>query len=221
MDAAVLLPSAKIPNWDEWISNPWLCWGVGGYLASGTAYFLFSFLLETMLRMPLSNRYLITYGGKSRAQDRQESWCKVAFLTQLKGAATELLGPAGMMNGVAASLLMPLVADAPKAGLPSAWELAFGVVLMALVNDCALYLGHRVQHENDYLWNNCHSVHHTIGSPTPVSTIYIDSIDMTLQGGLPILCAAAAAGLAGWLHPVTFYVFVMLRVGENVCNHSG
>jgi hypothetical protein len=47
--------------------------------------------------------------------------------------------------------------------------------------------GHRIQHELDYLWINYHSLHHTLSTPEPVGTIYIDGIDAALQAGIPLL----------------------------------
>jgi len=88
---------------------------------------------------------------------------------------------------------------------------------MVLLNDLALYFGHRVQHESEFLWKHCHSKHHTITTPSPVSTVYIDPIDATLQGGLPIVFACIIVKPAA----LTFYAFVMQRVAENCFNHSG
>ena len=207
-------------TWNEWISNPWYCWGVGGYLASAVGYFLFSLLLEMLISIPLGQQYIITY-GKSREVEREQTRAKVSFRTQLTGAAWEMLGPPGVLNAAVAAVLLPWLVNPAEEALPSLSSLLAGWGVMVIVNDFTLYWGHRVQHESDFLWERCHSVHHTIGSPTPVSTVYIDPIDMTLQGGIPILTACAAAAMAGWLHPVTFYVFVCARVGENVYNHSG
>ena len=77
--------------------------------------------------------------------------------------------------------------------------------------------GHRIQHEIPFLWEHCHKVHHTLDSPTPVGTLYIDAIDATLQGGLPMMLAMLI------VRPDLFttYLYIALRVGENAVNHSG
>ena len=75
----------------------------------------------------------------------------------------------------------------------------------------------QVQHESEYLWKNYHSFHHSIGTPSPVSTLYIDEVDATLQGSLPIMFAC----LIIRPHPVTYSIFAGLRVAENVINHTG
>ena len=68
-----------------------------------------------------------------------------------------------------------------------------------------------------YLWKHCHSLHHRISTPTPASTVFIDSTDATLQGGLPLIDAAAVVRP----HWLTFCAYVAVRIAENVCNHSG
>ncbi len=45
------------------------------------------------------------------------------------------------------------------------------------------YCGHRVQHDVEYLWRTRHSFHHQVGTPSPVTTVYIDKDDATLQVG--------------------------------------
>eukprot|EP00041_Stephanoeca_diplocostata_P021851 m.516050 g.516050 ORF g.516050 m.516050 type:complete len:235 (+) comp21927_c0_seq9:235-939(+) len=96
-------------------------------------------------------------------------------------------------------------------------QFAADCVLMCIVNDFFLYWGHRIQHENKWLWENFHSLHHTINTPTPWSTIYIHPVDASLQGAIPIITAALA------VQPslLSFYAFVAFRVSENAANHSG
>eukprot|EP00041_Stephanoeca_diplocostata_P021849 m.516015 g.516015 ORF g.516015 m.516015 type:complete len:184 (+) comp21927_c0_seq2:235-786(+) len=90
-------------------------------------------------------------------------------------------------------------------------QFAADCVLMCIVNDFFLYWGHRIQHENKWLWENFHSLHHTINTPTPWSTIYIHPVDASLQGAIPIITAALA------VQPslLSFYAFVAFRVSEN------
>ena len=68
-----------------------------------------------------------------------------------------------------------------------------------------------------YLWKHNHSLHHRIHTPTPASTVFIDPLDATLQGGLPIIVATAVVRP----HWLTFCVYTGVRIAENVCNHSG
>jgi hypothetical protein len=79
-----------------------------------------------------------------------------------------------------------------------------------------LYWGHRIQHESAFLWR-FHRAHHRIATPTPVSVMCIAQLDATLQGGLPMALAAAAARPC----PAALCAFFFYRVAENTLNHSG
>lgn len=98
------------------------------------------------------------------------------------------------------------------------WTVAvISFIKLQLIGDFFLYWGHRIQHEIPFLWEHCHKVHHSLDSPTPVGTLYIDAIDATLQGGLPMMLAILL------VRPdlFTMYLYIALRVGENAFNHSG
>lgn len=91
------------------------------------------------------------------------------------------------------------------------------IVGLTLVADLLLYLGHRIQHEIPWLWKNIHSRHHQLASPSPIGTVFIDPLDATLQGSLPLMFS----GLFVRPHPITFWVYVCLHIGNNILNHSG
>jgi hypothetical protein len=57
----------------------------------------------------------------------------------------------------------------------------------------------------------------SIDTPTPISTVCIDAIDATLQAGLPLILAAVICQP----HAFVYYVYVAMRLSENVVNHSG
>jgi len=169
---------------------------------------------------------LITYGKHSRFSEIETVRETVApFGVQLRTSAWHLLGPNGMINGIICALCAPMIICSPDeesscndwTSWPGWGQWACGMTAMVIVNDAALYWGHRIQHESDFLWCHFHKMHHTIGTPSPVSTVYIHPVDATLQGGLPIILAA----LLVRPHPITFYTFVVQRVSENCFNHSG
>ena len=154
--------------------------------------------------------------GKSRATRVQSQL--PGFWPQLFGSAWNISGPGGVLGAVAAAALLPRVmASHPPGQWPAPGETVRQLVVMCLVGDLGLYLGHRVQHEVPYLWKNHHQFHHRVLTPTPVGTIYIDPLDMTLQATVPLILAGWAAGA----HPLTFSAYCFMRVSDNVCNHSG
>eukprot|EP00750_Incisomonas_marina_P033306 INCI9747.1.p1 GENE.INCI9747.1~~INCI9747.1.p1 ORF type:complete len:204 (-),score=28.01 INCI9747.1:234-845(-) len=130
-----------------------------------------------------------------------------------------MAGPMGMINCVVAAFLLPHIAFAgqDRAVFTLTPFTLWQFFLLFFVGDLGLYWGHRIQHTFEYLWTTRHSFHHQLGTPMPISTLYIDSDDATLQGGLPIMIAAALVRP----HPVLFLLYTFARVSENVINHSG
>lgn len=210
----------------SFLGNPWLCWGVGPYLSSALGYFLTVAVLEVVIRTKAAAPLLISYGKTPRLQEIDTLRETVApFGVQLRTSAMHLLGPNGIVNCIILSMLASQFICSPDEGTtcnewatyPDWVQWACGMAAMVVINDGALYWGHRIQHESDFLWRHCHMKHHSIGIPSPVSTVYIDPIDATLQGAIPMMLAA----LLVRPHPITFYTFVFQRVSENCLNHSG
>ncbi len=154
------------------------------------------------------------YGKSRAARVRAQA---PGFWAQLRGSAWNISGPGGVLGAAAAATLLPRVMPPASGRCPALGEAAWHLAVMSLLGDLCLYVGHRVQHESGYLWAKHHSVHHKILAPTPVGTIFIDPLDMTLQATLPLLVAGWAAGA----HPLTFSLYCALRVSDNVVNHSG
>ena len=131
-----------------------------------------------------------------------------------------MLGPGAVLNCILSAMLMPYLIATPLAEMPAVPTLRrFCVQFVScyVLGDFGLYLGHRVQHENEFLWRKFHSVHHRLKTPTAVSTIYIDPVDMLLQASLPMLLATVATQA----HPLVFLAYSFARVAENTFNHAG
>lgn len=204
--------------WQEWLSNYWLTWGVGPVVVYIAAFLLSAIPLELMLRSPALAPSLITYSKTSRAEALSKTFAKVPFMTQVHGVVMSLIGPAALINGALGALLFHFLIGTTKYPLlPDVGAAIVQIIVMELLGDFFLYWGHRIQHEIPYLWENFHSLHHTLDTPSPLGTIYIHSVDASLQGGIPILLS----GLIMQPHPLTFYIYVALRIAENTLNHSG
>lgn len=98
-------------------------------------------------------------------------------MDQFKWCLYVTCGPPGLMNGALAALTLPRFIDTPvdaTAFFPKTVVASLvQFVLLQLIGDFFLYWGHRVQHDVPYLWKHFHSFHHSIGTPTPFSTICI------------------------------------------------
>ena len=207
-----------------YLSSPWYCYGIGPVLAAALGFlapWAFLVFLEKVGWTSIDAQGL-TYTSKalSRTEEITKSRSTYDYSTQLMGSLKTVLGPGALLNVCLSALLLPYLFTTPLEQLPllpTMTDLAVHFVVAHVINDFFLYWGHRVQHENKWLWENFHSVHHRIATPTAVSTAYIDPIDMTLQSSLPVLLAMVCTQA----HPITFAVFAFSRVAENTFNHCG
>ena len=212
--ARVMASFSQIP----W-STPWLAWGVLPIAMANLGYWLPMLFLEGLLTTKWAQSRLVEHHIFIKRRTKiEEDRRKVASLSeQIKSSAWALLGPNAFVNGALSAILLPACAGYTHEHLPSAMAMMWHLLLMELIGDLGLYWGHRIQHESDYLWRKFHSKHHSIGTPTAASTVYIDPVDATLQAGLPVILATALVRP----HPLTYNVYIALRIGENVLNHSG
>ncbi|KAJ9458656.1 Methylsterol monooxygenase 1-2 [Diplonema papillatum] len=210
-----------------WLDNPWLGWGLALYVAANVGFWVPAAVLEWAVRQDFARGSLITYaqdGASSRAENiaasrrKQKNGVRLDWPGQLRTSAAHVAGPLALLSTMGASpLISRLAPPPPAADYPSAAAFVAGLVAMELVGDFLLYWGHRVQHTNQFLWDRFHSFHHAIDTPTAVSTVCINGVDAFLQASLPMILAI----LVCRAHPLTCWVYLALRVGENVVNHSG
>jgi len=206
--------------WAAWAAQPQLCWGVGTFIAANVGHLGAVLVLEAAMRLPGAASVMIEYGpGHERWQEVQKTWQAVPYGEQWRTALWNMLGPMAILNSVVSSFLLPYLLGPAVlehgVELPSWSEAIVAFVLLELVGDFFLYTFHRLMHE--LLWDHVHQYHHSIRTPTPISTVCIENLDATLQGGLPIMLSA----LVVRPHPLAMYAFVAQRVAENVVNHSG
>eukprot|EP01047_Picozoa_sp_COSAG01_P082455 COSAG01_NODE_16849_length_1199_cov_2.138182_1_plen_306_part_00 len=159
----------------------------------------------------------VKYDGVSRAAALAQARARLSFKQQLRAAAWQISGPMAIGGAAAGAIVIPLLVPRPSSPWPTLRELFIQLTVMELAGDFALYWGHRVQHESTYLWQHFHCHHHTVRTPSPISTLYIDSVDATLQATLPLFFG----GILAQPHPVCFAVYCCVRVAENTLNHSG
>lgn len=203
-----------------WLTNFWLCWGVGPILASNVGFFVTTIALEMLSRHQPDALFVAYSKDKPRSEALKATQERVSFVKQLKYCFWTLVGPSALFNGIISALLsnyiFPFKEDRDPL-LPSLPHFLFQLLALLLVGDFGLYWGHRIQHMSPFLWKNFHSFHHTLDTPSCVSTLYISEIDAFLQAVLPILVSS----LVVFPHPVTYYVYIALRLSDNAVNHSG
>jgi sterol desaturase/sphingolipid hydroxylase (fatty acid hydroxylase superfamily) len=202
----------------NWIENYWLCWGVGPFVAATSAFIIAVVVFESIVR---SEIFLFTHFSDNHKKSRQDLIRsvheKVNFKRQLFDSMSLILGPIAWLNFVVLALTLHYFIPEVNTFYPTLNEFIIHFIILLLIADFFLYWGHRIQHTNKWLWDNLHTYHHRITTPTPISTLCINSWDATLQGGMPFIIAAAIIKPK----PLTLYIFIFLRICENVINHSG
>lgn len=205
--------------WQLWLQNPGLTWAVGPVVCYVLGYSLTAVAMEIAIRLPWAKDKFITHiKGSDRTVSIQRTQEKVPFSKQLKCVLLQLFGPTAIVNGLVGYYAFTKLKHGIEYPLlPPLASAISQVIALQVIGDFFLYWGHRIQHDIPYLWKNFHSLHHTLDTPTPIGTIYIDSVDATLQGALPILLSTAIVQP----HPLCAYIYTFLRLAENVLNHSG
>lgn len=219
LDTQISLPSFLQDSAIKWFSNSYLTWGVGMVLAYVIGFFTFMIPLEILIRQPFMSDYLIEYPKSgTRMENMKKMFSKIPFPIQAHNVFHSLFGVTSILNGITGYYLccyfIPFDGNINPGTIK---DIMIQLVLMNLIGDFFLYWGHRIQHDIPYLWENFHSLHHSLDTPSPLGTIYIHSVDATLQGALPLIFAI----LSIKPHPIIAYTYVFLRIGENVINHAG
>ena len=213
----VMSTSLLIP----YMASPYICYGAGPVLAAAFG-FLTAWALCALLEVASCEGKKITYGNNSplRKDEIKKTQLSVPYSEQLTATLMTLLGPGAVLNCCLSAVLIPRLMytsleDLPL--VPSLETFILQLVSCYVIGDLGLYLGHRIQHENEWLWTTFHSFHHKLKTPAAVSTIYIHPIDMLLQASLPMLLAVFVTQA----HPLVFAAYSFSRVAENTFNHSG
>lgn len=206
--------------WSIWLENPGLTWALGPVTVYILAYSSSAIAMEYLITTSWAEDKLIAQTkGISRREAIKKTREKVPVKQQLKNILSQLVGPTAIFNaGLAYKMATTFIPQVKYPLLPSSLPTAaLQFVAMELVGDFFLYWGHRIQHDIPFFWENFHSLHHTLDTPTPIGTIYIHPVDATLQGALPLLFAL----LAIRPHPLIAYLYIFSRISENVFHHSG
>ena len=202
---------------DYYVHTAWIAYGVGPTVCAALG-FIVPWVILSALEAAGAFREsdYIQYRQVPREIDAAKTFKKVPYSVQLVTTFKQITVPHGVFNAAISAFLMPYFMKEPE----STWPRSSGLltfVALQIVGDLFLYLGHRVQHENEWLWKNCHSMHHQLATPSLVGTAYIHPLDVTLQTSIPILLA----GIVTQAHPITFAIYTFMRVAENTVNHSG
>jgi sterol desaturase/sphingolipid hydroxylase (fatty acid hydroxylase superfamily) len=203
---------------EHYVSNPWLCWGLGPSLCASAGLIGTVAILEWLMCQKWMKRYYIKYsrnGDRSELVKQQHE--KVSLSTEVKSLLVQAMGPVNIVACLVNPLIFGYVVGEPETVYPSAMEAILHLVAMLFLTDFFAYWIHRMQHENEWLWRTFHSRHHLITTPTAISTAIVHSGDAALGVALPLIFS----GLIMKTHPITFSVLVFYATSDIVQLHSG
>jgi sterol desaturase/sphingolipid hydroxylase (fatty acid hydroxylase superfamily) len=200
------------------LGNKWICWGIMPQLFGMIGYFGTMLSLEAALGQLKTS--MVRYGSKTREECARETQKRVPKWTQLKTSLWNILGPSAILSTVLLVFIMdywmPKLSE-HDAVFPAPLSAIIDFVVCFVVADFFLYWGHRIQHMNEWLWRNFHSLHHQLDTPTPIGTGYVHSMDAKIQTEAPLIFSA----LIWKPHPLTWSVVVACKISESVFLHSG
>ncbi|KAJ3329532.1 Methylsterol monooxygenase 2-2 [Blyttiomyces sp. JEL0837] len=150
------------------------------------------------------DKYKIKYNGKRDTYPFKE------VLAQSLKAQTFLLASA-LSGAVIFPPFLKMTRD-----IPGPVTFVGSMLGMALLDDLWFYFNHRALHQSKWLWENVHSIHHKMMTPTALSTNYLHPLEMLL-----VSVGTVVGVIVVRPHYVPFLTFVFLRTLEDVGNHSG
>ncbi|KAJ9466101.1 Methylsterol monooxygenase 1-2 [Diplonema papillatum] len=209
----------------EWW-HPVVVWGIPLTVASNVGFWGPALLLDWAARQPWCEQYLIKYPCDSESRRdhmRRVTWqnewkgMRVDYDSQVAACVLYLAGPKSVVGSLLFSYVFSALVRPPAEYLPDGVSLVLGVSALLVVTDFFNYWLHRAEHSSRYLWENWHSMHHAIDTPSAVSSLIVHDADTFFMGLIPVLLAMYICQQ----HPVTCWVYIMVRVAESACNHSG
>lgn len=100
--------------------------------------------------------------------------------------------------------------------LNPAMELCYAIFHLYILS-FFMYWGHRLYHENEFLWKNLHSIHHWAYRPQAHNTFE----DHWMENTINALNGNYLAQYLFPLGPTTFHIVRLLRLLESIEKHSG
>jgi methylsterol monooxygenase len=101
------------------------------------------------------------------------------------------------------------------------WYVFVGhIFLMFLIDDAYFYFYHRALHENKYLMQYIHRIHHQATAPFPLEYLYGHPLEW-LMGAIGPLLAILLLMVFQEVSIYTFWVYSVLRTFHEILIHSG
>lgn len=103
-----------------------------------------------------------------------------------------------------------------EAEAPRAWVFALQLFGCVLVEEVLFYTVHRTLHRKD-LFRRIHRIHHEYRKPTGITTHYVHYVEHLLGNLLPVFAGPILLAI----HPLTFFMWIVLALTNAVHTHGG
>jgi sterol desaturase/sphingolipid hydroxylase (fatty acid hydroxylase superfamily) len=104
---------------------------------------------------------------------------------------------------------------------PSAWAIFAQLAVITLIDDAWFYGWHRLLHENKWMYNKIHRIHHRAFSPLPFEYIYVHPVEWMVGSVGSLLGLLAVHVIWGGVPLWTFWAFALIRTVHELDIHSG
>jgi methylsterol monooxygenase/4-alpha-methyl-delta7-sterol-4alpha-methyl oxidase len=102
--------------------------------------------------------------------------------------------------------------------LPSCKDIILQLSFCMIVEDFCFYWGHRLLH-SQFLYPYVHKIHHQYNQTVSIANEYAHPLEFLMSNLIPSSLGPKLLGKQ--MHLVTFWMWIILRVGESVDGHCG
>ena len=174
-------------------------------------------MVGTLNGIALASSYALVLWPPSKHKIQRRSYSLKTLNQRMPTIALNLSILVGLTVGSLA-IFSDYISWAEQPLLTTVWQ----VFLVSLIDDAFFYVFHRTLHENKWLYQKIHIIHHKAHTPVPIEYIYVHPLEW-MGGSFGVILGFGVLILVtgGELSAATFLVYTGLRNFHELDIHSG